>query len=162
MRELTVRIKFTKACLGNVKRHLQKDEKTWPCYYLPRNPDGEIRFEATWWKSSLRFASEILGRHHKTVNKIQFDVIVDGRPDTNSANFYRRYMDNRRYVKHEAFKEGDLIGVNCVVPSNISDDDFWKLMTYVGQYRGISPFGHKEYGQFVVESITPTRRSKNQ
>ena len=153
MRELTIRLKFTKACLGNVKR---ADDSKWPRYYLPRNPDGQIRFEAKWWRSSLKFAAEIMNKHHREVNDIQFDVIIDGRPDTNPDNFYKRFIDKKRYIKHEAFKEGDLIGVNCVVPSSISDDELWQLMTYVGQYRGISPFGPKEYGLFTVESIIRT------
>jgi len=151
MRELTVRIKFTTACLGNIKKQSAGDR--WPSYLMPRTPDGRVRFEAQWWKHSLKFSAEVLCRHQRAVNDIHFDVSVDGKPDINPENFYRRYLDGKKFLKHEAFKEGDIIGVNCIVPSQIDDDDFWRLMDRVGRFKGISPFGPREYGFFVVESV---------
>ena len=154
MRELTVRLKFTKACLGNVKKYVTKHGKSWPCFYMPRTPDGDVRFEANWWKHSLKFAAEILSKHQKRVGKIHFDVIVDGKPDPNSDNYYKRHFDSRKFVKHEAFHEGDVIGVNCAVPDEIDDDDFWRLMDLVGRFKGISPYGPRDFGFFVVESMS--------
>ena len=151
MRELTVRIKFTTACLGNVKQHKPGDK--WPSFWMPKTPDGKVRFEAQWWKHSLKFSAQVLCRHQRAVNQIHFDVSVDGKPDRRSENFYRRYLDGKKFLKHEAFMEGDIIGLNCIVPSEIDDDDFWRLMDIVGRFKGISPFGPREYGFFVVESV---------
>lgn len=154
MRELTVRIKFTKACLGNVKKELLDNAgRKWPCFFMPRTPDGNVRFEANWWKASLRFASDVLCRHQKDVSKVHFDVSVDGRTDSDTDYFYKRYFSARRFVKHEAFREGEIVGINCLVPDAISDDDFWKLMDLVGRFKGISPYGPREYGFFVVEGL---------
>lgn len=154
MRELTVFIRFTKDCLGNVKKYLN-DPKTgqkWPVFFLPRTPDGKVRLEAAWWKSNIRFAAEVLCKHQRVVDKIHFDISVEGIPHP-IKGFYKRYFDSKRYVKHEAFKEGDVIAVNCIVPSEISDDDFRSLMELVGRFRGISPYGPREFGFFTVEAI---------
>ena len=153
MRELTVRIKFTKACLGNVKKYITKGTKKWPCFYMPRTPDGNVRFEVNWWKHSVKFAAEVLCRHQKAVGKIHFDVNVDGKPHSDQDLFYKRYFAAKKFVKHEAFREGEIIGINCLVPNEITDDDFWRLIDLVGRYKGISPYGPREYGFFVVDSI---------
>lgn len=153
MREITVKIKFTKACLGNVKRYITQGSKKWPCFYMPRTPDGSVRFEANWWKHSIRFAAEVLCRHQRSVSKIHFDVAITGQPEADTDMFYKRYFAAKKFVKHEAFREGEVVGVNCLVPSDISDDDFQQLMDLVGRYKGISPYGPREYGFFVVESL---------
>lgn len=157
MRELTVRLKFTKECLGDRRKKLpgSQDGKHWPCYVMPRTPDGAIRFEAGWWRSSLIFAANILGRHHRAVKSVHFDVIIDGKTKSDFKDFYRRYLENDRWISHEAFFPGDVIGINCAVPNSITDDDFWQLMDLVGRYKGISPFGPREYGFFKVVSVTP-------
>lgn len=156
MRELTVRIKFTKPCLGNVKRYSVDtvSGRRWPYFVMPRTPSGQVRFEARWWRASLQFAANVLCAHQKAVREIRFDIAVDGSPSPELRSFYKRYFDAKRFVKHEAFHEGEIVGVNCVVPSSISDDDLWRLMDIVGRFRGISPFGPQEYGFFTVVSIT--------
>lgn len=160
MRELTVRIKFTKECLGDVRQKTEPNAegKSWPCYYMPRTPDGSIRFEAGWWRSSLLFAANILGKHHRAVKNVHFDVLIDGRTRSDPEFLYRRYLESDRWILHEAFYPGDVIGVNCVVPDSISDDDFWKLMDLVGRYKGVSPFGPRRYGFFSVVAIEPRDR----
>jgi hypothetical protein len=164
MRELTVRIRFTTPCLGSVKKHVRDPEtgKSWPVFLMPRTPDGKIRFEASWWKSSLAFAAKVLCKHHRLIEQVHFSVVVDGRIDTNPDNFFRRYFHERggdnnrkknRFVKHEAFFPGDVVGINCVVPQEINDDDFWKLMDLVGRFKGISPYGPRDYGRFEVDAL---------
>lgn len=159
MRELTVRIRFTKDCLGSVKKFVTEPAtgQKWPVFYMPRTPDGHVRFESKWWQSSIRFAADVLNKHHRAVQQIHFDITVDGRPSSDLHSFVKRYFDTKKFVKHEAFREGSVVGINCIVPNEISDDDFWRLMDLVGRFKGISPFGPKEYGFFTVESIT--RRS---
>jgi len=120
MRELTVRIRFTSPSLGSVKGYqlAPGTGEKWPCFYMPRTPEGKVRFEATWWLSSLRFAADVLCAHQRAVSQVHFDIVVDGQP---RATKYKRYFSPRKYVKHEAFMEGDEIGINCVVPDEISD-----------------------------------------
>lgn len=159
MRELTVRLRFTSHCLGNVKKHYRKQGKLRHYYLLPRNPEGKVIFMPTWWSSTLKRAAEILCRHHKEVEKVRFALEVEGNPRPTPEQFYRRYYSDNKFSKHEAFFPGDVIGVTCAVPSEIDDDDFHRLMTYAGKYCGMSPGQSNDFGFYVVESIRATRTS---
>lgn len=155
MRELTVRIRFIKPSLGNVKK-----EGTGR-FAFARNPStGAVTFLSTWHHANMRFAAQLLGRHQEEVKKILWDINVDGVVARDS--WYRRFYtvsgtSKQRYVLHESFRPGQVVGVNCVVPSSISDDDFWELMRLAGQYKGLSPARPEEFGHFEVVSIRPRR-----
>lgn len=156
MRELMVRLSFTAHCLGNVRKHYRERGKVRHYYVLPRNRDEKVIFMPTWWATTVRRAAEILCKHHKEVEQIRFAMEVEGNPRPVPEQLYRRYFDNDKFSKHEAFYPGDVIGVTCVVPDAINDDDFHRLMTYAGKYCGMSPGQPNKFGFYVVESITPT------
>lgn len=154
MRELTVRIRFTKPSLGNAKK-----DNTGRFVFV-RNPNGLVSFLSTWHHANMRFASQILGRHQDEVRKILWDINVDG--VVAKDGWYRRYYtvsgtSKQRYVRHESFKVGQVVGLNCVLPPAISDDDFWQLMHLAGLYRGLSPARPGEFGHYEVVSIRPRR-----
>ena len=155
MRELAVRLRFTKHSLGNVKA---KDNSG--RFQLPRSADGPVIFLASWHKANMRFAANLLGRHQDEVGKIHWDISVDGnvRKDRWYRRYYRAQNGKRRYSLHEAFFPGEVIGVNAVVPVRIDDNDFWRLMNLAGRYRGLSPWKPGEYGFFEVHSLL-TRRA---
>jgi hypothetical protein len=157
MRELTVRIKFTKASIGNVKSRDGRGS-----FLLPRNPQGDVIYLASWHKANARFAAQVLGKHQDEVEKICWDPVVDGA--ILGDRWHRRYYtvggsNKRRHVLHEAFQAGQVVGVHCVVPQAISDDDFWRLMSIAGQYKGLSPYRPGEYGYFEVVAILPRKRN---
>jgi len=156
MKELTVRIRFTSHCLGN-----QKAKDGSGRFEFMRSPDGEhVLFLATWHHANLRMAAQLLGRHQSDVGKIYWDINVDGalREDRwHRAWYISPKSKQRRYSLHEAFFPGQEVSVNCAVPSSISDEDFWRLMAKVGQYKGISPWKPGEFGNFEVVSIRPRR-----
>lgn len=151
MRELTVRIRFTKHSLGNVKR---ADTR----FAFARNPSGFVTFLASWHHANMKLASQLLGRHQDEVGKILWDIAVDGVVRRDSW-FHRYYAigNRQRYVVHESFVPGQVVGINCVVPNPITDDDLWQLMSLAGRYKGLSPARPGEYGQFEVVSIRPRR-----
>jgi hypothetical protein len=157
MRELTVRLRFTKESLGNVK-----DRKGGGKFRLPRNPGGRVTFLASWHHTNMRFAAQLLGRHQDEVGKILWDIQVDGQ--TRADPWHRRYYSDAkgkvRYCFHEAFMPDQVVGINCVVPAAISDEDFWTLVSMAGQYRGLSPWHPGEYGFYEVESIRPRRATR--
>lgn len=156
MREVTVRIRFTRPSLGNVKSKAHRDG----CFLFARNADNRIIFLACWHQANMRFATNLLGRHHDAAQEIHWDIAVEGEP-VRGHRWFRRYyttqQQHRRFVQHEAFSEGQIVGINCVVPSSISDSDLFELMKIAGQYRGLSPYAPKEWGHFEVESIRPRR-----
>lgn len=152
MRELTVRLKFTKHSIGNVKRDNGR-------FLLPRSPAGAVVFLASWHHANMRFAAQTLNRHQDEVAKICWDISVDGvvRKDSWYRRYYHASGGRQRFVLHEAFCPGQVIGVNCVVPATVTDDDLWQLLTLAGRYRGLSPAKPGEYGHFEVVSIRPRR-----
>lgn len=146
MREMTARIRFTRHCLGNVKAKGKSGR-----FLLPRTQSGSVIFLPSWHRSNMRFAARTVGKHQDEVEKILWDAQVDGavRPDS----WYRRYYSSVRFCLHESFVPDQVIGLNCVVPENVTDDDFWRLMQVAGQYRGLSPWKPAEFGLYTVESI---------
>lgn len=172
MREVTVRIRFQRPCLGADKRHHRVGGKLRSHFLHLRDPDGDVIFLPSWWRAILRQAAKLLCRHHGEVEKIRFALKVDGRPrplqETTAADpqgvlrrrvrgYYLRRYAPKRFAQHEAFFPGDVIGVTCTVPDSISDEDFHELMSYAGKYCGISPARPGEFGFFSVESIRPRR-----
>ena len=161
MREVVVRIEFMTPCLGNLKKVMKSNRGgDWTVYYLPRTPDGQVRLEQAWWSGKLSFAAEVLCRHQRDIKYVTFEVAVDGKANDKINKFYERYITGKRYVRHECFAPGEVIGVNCVVPSSIPNDDFWRIMENVGKFRGISPFGKREdgFGHFKVVSVMDKKR----
>lgn len=155
MRELTVRIRFTKPSLGNVKQR-----GTGRFTFARSLGTGAVTFLASWHRANMVFAAKCLGRHQGEVEKICWDINVDGCVPRDS--WHRRYytvsgVNKQRYVLHESFRAGQTVGLNCVVPAAITDDDLWQLMALAGQYRGISPARPGEFGYYEVVSIRPRR-----
>jgi len=65
----------------------------------------------------------------------------------------------RRYITHEAFRKGDRVGVDCVLPDGLDTAEgvaqFRLYLSVAGQYRGISPYKPGEWGRFDVVDIGP-------
>lgn len=165
MRELTVRIEFTSPSLGNVK--LKDDTPLSGRFVMLRSPDDHVMFLPSWWQANMSLAAKVLGRHHSAVKKIHWDAFVDGIPKRRrlwsgeyEPVWFSRYYGNgrkQRYSLHEAFHQGQTIGINCIVPPQIDDESFGRLMGIIGRYKGISPFRPGEYGMFRVATIQPRK-----
>lgn len=153
MREMAVRIRFQSPCLGNCKE-ITADRRTTGRMVLPRNAAGDVIFMATWHLANMRQAARLLNVHHDAVGAITWDVIVDGQTPSGAERWYKRWYtgDNgrRRYVLHECFPAGWEIGLNCAVPTTITDDDLWRLMQAAGRYWGLSPWRPGTFGRYDV------------
>lgn len=155
MRELTVRIRFLTPCLGNQKLNDGSGK-----FVFQRSPDNNIIFLASWHHSNMRMASQLLNRFQSDVGDIHWDINIDGTLKNSRwhKNYYRSAKSNKlRYSLHEAFHENQIVGINCLVPNVIKDEDFWRLMSKAGQYKGLSPWKPGEYGFYDVVSIRPRR-----
>lgn len=160
MQEVKIRLRFTRECLGYAKRPL--DAGRGVIYCMPRYRN-RVMFLPSWWKDRLRFAAKVLNRHDKEVDKIHWDTIVDGH-----LTQWKRYLGGakgkrERYALHECFRKDAIIGINAVLPSTLSIDDFVELLGIVGTYKGISPFQNDNdvYGTFEVLSVMSTIRNKD-
>lgn len=158
MRELAVRIRFTDASLGN-----EKDLKTGRFkFQRSPGPDGKILFLATWHQANLKLAAEMLGRHQEHIRRIFWDIEIDAelREKCLTRCYYRKSPQSReRWSTHESLVKGQTVGINCVVPSEIDDEDFWSLMQIAGKYKGLSPWKPGEYGHYEIVSIRPRRNN---
>lgn len=158
MRELTLKLRFTQPCLGRVKLRrtiiIDGVAKKRSFFIFERNPiDNRVMFMAPWWKAIIQRAAEVQCRLQKEVQAVRFLLEVDGTPRSVPDGAFKHFYKPHMFSLHEQFAPGDVIGVTCVVPSSISDDDFWSLMDTAGQYYGISAFGPRKYGFFRIEGL---------
>jgi len=166
MQEVTIRLKFTRECLGSVRRVKMRNGFGKTIFSMPRGPGGRVMFLPTWWSELVKYASELANLGQGLVGKITWDPVVDGYPRPNWRRIVvpaRRDRRGRaRYCSHEAFGPGDTIGVNAVLPTGLSTEDLFTLLELAGTYKGISPFHRNQelYGTFEVVSIRPAVRSK--
>lgn len=159
MRELTARIRFLSPSLGNQKMRDGSGR-----FVFQRNPNGGVIFLPSWHNSNMRMAAQLLNRHQKEVQNIHWDINVDGVLKKNPwhKNHYRSQKSHKlRYSLHEAFHEGQIVGLNCIVPTAIKEEDFWQLMGKAGQYKGLSPWKPGEHGFYEVVSIRPRRSNRS-
>ena len=154
MRELTVRIRYSQFCLGNSKGSQGN-------LLLPRDADGSLIFMASWHKQNMKLASQIYGQHQKAVLKIlwdpKIDVVLQDTPWHKRTYLTRK--GKSRYVLHEAIFPGQCVGINCLVPPAISDDELIALMNLAGKYKGLSPFKPGEFGRFTVDQVWSRRET---
>jgi len=147
--EVTARIQFTRPCLGNVRK---------PDFdRLLRDPDGEVIFLATWWRSALSQSARALNKYHSLVDKIRPALPVRGPV----SHIKRWYGDDGAFKIHEGFDAGAVVTVQFLLPSGMTLDQFTELLETAGLYVGVSPYGWKTgtYGQFkVLEVLKSDRR----
>lgn len=159
MQEVKVLLRFTVPCLGADKRHR---DKLGVVFCFTRTPDGQVLFPQTWWRAIVTHAARIKNIPTNIVNKIEWSPAVDGSP-----RLWQRFIqdpnrpENVRpgYAQHEAFLPGRVIGVECILPVNLTVDTFAALMEVAGKFRGISPYKPGEYGRFTVVSVQSAGRT---
>jgi hypothetical protein len=115
-----------------------------------RNAEGSVIFLQSWWRCSLRYAANAIGRWQRDVEQVQADPVVNGQ-----TSIYKRYWNDNSFKEHEAFLAGTTVDVNFLLPSEIGLDDFKRIMETAGRYAGLSPYGYKQdFGRFQVLSVT--------
>ena len=159
MRELAVTLEFTKHCIGNVKRYCWENGKKRSFFVMPRSPTGKVIFLPTWWAAVLTKAAAVGCRHQETVKLVRFSLEVEGQPRKVPDFFYKRYSEGNCFSRHEAFFPGDRIELTCLVPDQISNEDFSRLLTLAGRYYGISPARPNEFGFFIIAALASTASS---
>lgn len=162
MREVVIKLRFNRECLGAAKRRRHSQV----VFGFDRDPAGRVMFMPSAWLSVMRYAAKLANRHHSEVQKIDWCPIVEGQP----RNDWRRTIVSRNgsdvkthYALHEAFPPGAVILVSAVVPDEISLPEFEDLLSIVGKYKGFSPFNTTtdHYGTFEVISVTTLRGGNN-
>jgi hypothetical protein len=156
VQEVIVKLRFNRVCLGAAKRRRHGQ-----VYFgFDRDPANRVMFMPAAWLGVMRYAAKLINKHHSVVQKIDWCPVIEGTP----RNDWRRTIVTQNggdarshYAVHEAFQPGDTIIISCVVPDEITMEDFERLLEIVGKYKGFSPFNNttEHYGTFEVISIEP-------
>lgn len=107
--------------------------------------DHDIEIHNQQWGDRIKKASLDLGIH-----------IPDGgvklpqgfRPPT--LHLYQRRYNRTKSELFEAIRKGTVLTIDIV--TSLSEDDFEEILTHVGKYYGLSPWGSKfGYGRFYLD-----------
>lgn len=156
MQEVTVTLRFNRACLGAAKRRRHSQV----VFAFERDPNGRVMFLPAAWASLMRYAAKLANRHQAEVKRIDFCPVISGEP----CNDWRRTVvthggsqPKSHFVVHEAYRPGDTVVIFAVLPDEITLVDFEHMLTLIGKYKGFSPFNNdsEKYGTFEVVSIEP-------
>ena len=110
-------------------------------------PDGCAVFLQSWWTAAFRLAAQGLNRHFREAGQIMVAPCVDGHLD----HYDRASADGLKPRRHEAFLAGTEVKVNFYLPPGLSQAEFMEMLSFVGKYVGVSPFGHRDgYGRFEL------------
>lgn len=161
MQEVTIRLRFNRACLGGTKRR----HRGQTVFRMDRDAAGRIMFMPSQWLVLMRYAARVANRHHSTVRKIDWDPLIVGTPSRQDwARGIVKQAEGEAsrtfYAIHEAFQPGDVVSVNALLPDGMPVGDFQPLLEIAGAYRGFSPYNNQteKYGTFEVLSVTPRTR----
>ena len=147
--EVTARIRFTRPCLGNVRRP--------DCDQMERDPEGNVIFLSTWWRAAFAKAARAINRHYKLVDNIHPALQIYGPVTRIERPYTEQHGDGRqRRIKiHEGFAVGAVVECSFLLSSGMTADYFTELLESVGIYFGISPYGWKTglYGFFKVLEV---------
>lgn len=144
MIEVTAVLRFNQHSLGDCR--YKKISR------MLRDPEGRVMLLPTWWQALMRYAAQVLNRHHDDIKDIDWDPVVEG-----ETAEYKRYYAPGKFTTHEAFFPGDSITVNAVIPTTITIAAFQELLQVAGRYRGISPF-RKDGSQGTFDVISVERK----
>lgn len=141
--ELTVRIRFTTPCIGNVRRN-DYDR-------MQRDTDGNVIFMPTWWRSAFLQAAQSLNKYHDKIKQIRASLRVYG----TLSRIKRRYGGAAHAYKiHEGYDVGAELEVNFLLPVGMTMEEFGELLEVTGEYVGVSPYGWADgYGHFDVLEV---------
>lgn len=147
--EVTAKLEFTRPCLGNV-RHPDVDR-------MERDPEGNVIFLPTWWRSALAKAAQAINKHHKLVDNIRPALQIYGPVTEIERRYIEQHGDSKvpRTKVHEGFDVGAVVECSFMLMSGMTANHFTELLEAVGTYFGFSPYGWRLglYGFFKVLEV---------
>lgn len=139
-----VLVEFLQPCLSCGNREFEGDMDR-----FQRASDGSIIWSQSWWHAVLNKAKRSLELDDVRLSDIKFSlsVIAETSPHT------RRYGGTKHRV-HEAILPGSSVRFDFALDNNVSTEELEQLMTYIGKFIGISPYGYNlGYGKFKVLEV---------
>jgi hypothetical protein len=139
MREIKTRITFTQPCLGAT----QTSEGVVMFEHVP----GGVVMPAAAWERAFASVAETT----KISKKYISHIVVDPKLPC-SVVIQPRFYGRGKSQMHETIPAGSSVVIHALVPDQISDQQYIALLTLVGKFCGMSPygFGKRGYGRFSV------------
>ena len=140
--EVTATLKFTRPCLGSVRR--QDYDR------MQRDQDGNVIFLPTWWRAAFAQAAKAISKYYRFVDQIHPGLTIDG-----NLSKIKRWYGQKKYKMHEGFGVGTVVQVSFLIPNELTQNEFAELLEATGSYIGISPYGWKTgmYGHFKLLGV---------
>lgn len=163
MQEVSVRIRFSRPCLGACMRR----EKRRVTFVFERDAAQRILFLPGRWTALFVRAARLANQCHSLVRSIAWCPTIVGTP--RSDDFPRKTSatatGNRTVTLtylHEQFGPGDTADIMAELPDGMSLENFRELLSLVGKHWGFSPFGTTtdRFGTFDVVTVQPRRRQR--
>jgi hypothetical protein len=114
-----------------------------------RDGDDALIFHQAWWYSA--YSKAIQGAAVRGVKPGDIDMDLSVRADT--AMWNRHYGPGKSRL-HEAIMPGTQVTFQASVADRITESNLTDILTRMGKYVGISPYGHKlGFGRFRVVEV---------
>ena len=117
-----------------------------------RDADNKLVFQQCWFYSAFTKAIEFTRMRGIKGS----DIVIDLSVAVPTQMFDRRYGEGGAHVRtHEAIMPGTSVTFNAMVADHVTQDNLRSLLTCVGKYVGLSPYGFRlGYGKFTVAACT--------
>jgi hypothetical protein len=147
MKEAEFTIEFITHCLA-----LSSGPKQDSCERFDRDSQNRIIWKQTWWYTAFGRTIEMYNIRGVKPNDFNVSLLVD-----TPTEVYKRKYGQNGFRRHEAIMPGTQVTFKAVVSDNVTESTFKHLLEKMGDYVGVSPYGHNlGYGKFVVNDVTLT------
>lgn len=144
MKKVRLVIKFKSQCLGHIP-------KTNEYFMFPRDAEGKVMIMQSWWRASLRKATEQLEQPPSPELKQLSQRILLETKCVECSTVMTKEMPQGKQVTYDCFPIGAILDLNFLVPLGISDAAIRQAFERVGSWIGLSPRHAGEgYGRYEI------------
>jgi len=143
MKDCTFELEFTSHVLANGGQGGNEDK-------FQRDSDNHIVFQQPWFHSAFTAGISLARIKGVKASDIQVDLTFSAPTET----FSRKYGEHNNFRRHEAIMPGTKVKFEAVVADHITEKTLRDVLTKVGKFVGLSPYGFKlGYGKFNVVDV---------
>jgi hypothetical protein len=144
MKDAKFTLEFVTHCLANGRKEGERLDT------FPRDSAGKLIWKHSWWYAA--FSRAINEAKLRDIKPGQINVCLTVEAD---VEIHRRRIKDKWYREHEAIFPGTKVSFDATVDDAITEFTLRALLKRVGQYIGISPWGHNlGFGRFEVVDVT--------
>jgi hypothetical protein len=122
-----------------------------------RDTEGMLVFESRWWHSAISAALKNMpDMKHVSPEDINVALQVRAATKLHERTYFKHDKKCRRV--HESIPPGAIVKFEALVADQVSESNLKAILSMIGSYIGMSPFGYKlGFGKFKVLTIKTER-----